>query len=618
MRVPAVALILLILVAACSSGGGAGDAAARDGAVDLLRDRQALQDVAGDDAADATPGASDRCGGGALIDPGETPVVTSDTTSGATNQYGSSVRCGGADPLVGPQRYFRVAMEAGKSYRLTVEPQFEAALYLSSACAINVINADCGSGGATGALVGPVAPGARGELLFFPSASGVYILALDSLSADAAGAFELTVEEFGEPENGRCEEPADLPLVDGSATVHGRTLGAHDEFGGNLVCGLGLTLDGPQVYYTVALEPESWYRLSLTADFAASLYLANTEGGCDSLNIEQDCSSITGTVMPAIAAGGTGLAAFAPPIEGTYLVAVDSLHPGEAGDFTLSVDRFDPPPTSVCERATAVSLEEDKAVISGDTTSGFNDRGALVGCGGAPLVGPQAYYVVALQQRSYQLTLDAGFDAVLAVGKDCLTLPADCGSNGLDGAVLRVPSGQPGTLVFTPSAQGAFVLVVDSTIPGERGAFQLSIGPALGPENGKCETPQPLTLPAAVPGDTGPLRNDVEGVSCGDAAGPWPGPQAYFRVTVPGGRTARVSLEPEATFDAALYAFPRTAGCAADAINAGCTGLSSDAPGAGTAETVDLSPASDVEYVIVVDSWSPSEVGSFTLQVALL
>jgi hypothetical protein len=583
--------------------------------VDALTDRQVLRDLAGGDAADGPPVASDRCGGGPLLEPRDAPVVLSGTTAEATNQYGTGIRCGGSDPFSGPQRYFRVAMNANTTYRLTVQPQFEAMVYLFSACATNVINADCGSGGATGALVGPMAPGSRGSLLFFPSSSGVYILALDSRDAASAGAFELTVEAFDEPENGRCTGATALPLVDGAARVEGSTLGARDEFGGNLVCGLGLTLDGPQVYYAVDLQQGTWYRFSLVAEFAASLYVANTEGGCDSLNIEQDCAGITGTVMPAIDPGTTGVTAFSPPVAGTYLVAIDSLHSAVAGDFTLSIEAFEPASPRVCTSAASVTLTADAASVSGDTGAGFNDRGAQIACGGEPLVGPQSYYLVELQQKSYLFELDASFDAVVAVGKDCLSLPADCGSNGLDGAVLRVPAGQQGKLAFTPAAPGSHVVVVDSTRVADRGAFRLDIGLAPDPQNGSCDMPQALSVPVELPGDTGPLRNDIDGVDCGDAAGPWPGPQAYYRVSVPAGQTVRVTVAPEPTFDPALYAFPAGTTCAPAALNASCLGLSSDAPGGGTPESIDLVATAAADFIVVVDSWSPSEVGTFSLQV---
>jgi hypothetical protein len=51
-------------------------------------------------------------------------------------------------------------------------------------------------------------------------------------------------------------------------------------------------------------------------------------------------------------------------------------------------------------------------------------------------------------------------------------------------------------------------------------------------------------------------------------------------------------------------------------VNAACKGLASDNLGAGVTESLTISPATTADYLIVVDSWSPSEVGAFTLTIS--
>jgi hypothetical protein len=77
-----------------------------------------------------------------------------------------------------------------------------------------------------------------------------------------------------------------------------------------------------------------------------------------------------------------------------------------------------------------------------------------------------------------------------------------------------------------------------------------------------------------------------------------------------------VSLTPEPTFDPSLYAFPAPTGCTAQAVNAACQGSASDNLGAGLGESITLTPSVDSVYILVVDSWSASEVGKFTLGIS--
>jgi hypothetical protein len=112
------------------------------------------------------------------------------------------------------------------------------------------------------------------------------------------------------------------------------------------------------------------------------------------------------------------------------------------------------------------------------------------------------------------------------------------------------------------------------------------------------------------------LKNDLAGVDCGSVQGPWLGPQAYYRVALQGGVTYVIELSPEPAFDAALYVFPAATLCETAAVNAACQGLSADVLGVGLKEKLTLTPSASLDYLIVVDSWSPSEVGSFVLTIS--
>jgi hypothetical protein len=377
---------------------------------------------------------------------------------------------------------------------------------------------------------------------------------------------------------------------------------------------------GPQVYYRVPLTKGSWYRLALKPQFPGALYVSRASAGCTGTDIDTDCGSITGTVVPKIPAGGLGATAFSPSFSGDYLVAVDSLTTSAAGAFSLTIESYTPAGNMLCGGAKALKLSSTGALTLSDTTAGaLNDLGAHVKCGtSTALVAPQRYYTVPLEQRSYELLLKPAFTAALAVGQSCLLLPNDCGSGGLTGTELQVAGGQIGSKVFAAPKAGTYVLALDSTESQAAGAFVLQIKEYAAPTHGACATPrslEPTTSPLVELDDTSPLKNDLPGINCGGASS-WPGPQAYFRVALAGGTSYTVKLRPEPGFDPALYAFPAATSCATKAVNAACAGHASDVVGAGKPEDIALAPKSDGDWILVVDAWSASEVGKFALSVS--
>jgi hypothetical protein len=577
---------------------------------------------AGPDSAppDLYASSTDKCTGAKSITLSSTAVTVTGTTSSAKNEFSSDIRCGEVQGLSGPQRYYRFDLVAGEAYTFTVTPQFGGVFYVFSECAKNLINVDCGSEGATGLFSGAIASGESASETFVAPASGTYYLAVDSASSTEAGSFELTAVEVAAPANASCSSATALALSSGKASVTGTTVGAQNEFQKQVGCGLGVDFDGPQVYYTVSMTAKTWYKLSLTADHSASLYLAGAAGGCKAANIETDCSGLTGTVIPEVQKGATEATAFSPLTSASQLLAVDSLDPKSSGSFTLAVEELSGPGNMVCAGAKKLTLSSSGTVTaSGDTSSQLNDLGAFVACGSAPpLLGPQSYYSVDLEKKTYILSLVPSFDAVLAVASSCTTLPTDCSSAGSTGAALIVKSGATGTLTYSPTSAATTLLVVDSSSSQQKGAFQLTVAEHTTPKNGVCASPTRLTLatsPTVELGTTGPLTNDLSGVTCG-LSGSFAGPQAYYLVTLVGGSTYTLDLAPESAFDAAIYALPATTSCTATAVSSACTGLASDSVGDGVKESLTIAPTTDTDYLIVVDSWSASEAGSYTLTVS--
>ena len=612
---------LLVLLTACDETPGFKDWGTNDpdAALDDLRPPFKWPEAGDTSSPDVSVPSTDRCIGATALTFSGGKASASGTTATASNEYGNAIRCGETAALSGPQRYYKIPMTKGTTYRLELSPQFTAAFYLFTDCSKNIINTDCTSGGATGLFSGAAAAGSTTTATFTAPATGSFRLAVDSTGA-TGGTFKLTVTQLSTPTHGTCLSAKSLTLVSGKVSLKGTTLGSKNENSKQIGCGLGVDFDGPQVYYSVSLQSATWYRFSLSPDFPASLYVFNSAGTCKAANIEADCGGISGTVLPLVSKGTTGATAFRPLSSGTYLVAVDALDPKAWGDFGLAIESFTPPGNMTCSKATALTLVGGKASVTGTTAGLLNDLGAHVTCGtGPPLVAPQAYYTVALEQKSYQLALKAPFAAVAAVGSSCLTMAADCGSSGLSGTFLKVVPKVTGTMLFTPLKAGTYTVAVDGTTQGAKGAFELWIQEYKKPTNGSCAKPTALVLggsPTVELGSTGPLKNDLASVSCGTTLGPWTGPQAYYQVSLKKGRTYTVTLSPETSFDPALYAFEASTSCTNAAVNTACKGQASDKIGGGLQETITLAPANDTTVVLVVDSWSPSEVGTYSLSIS--
>ena len=623
-RSPALLALLCALIApgACSeSPGGRLDGGIRlDAPRDGATDRQVF-DVPDLLVPDQRPAALDRCGGGGFLDLKSGDLTVQGSTKQLSNQYGGAIRCGGAESFAGPQRYYAANLDEEKTYRFTLSPAFDAVFYIASACGEDIINADCSSGGATGATLA-VAAGQTASLIFRPRATGPYELAVDAVEATAEGDFSLRVEVFAAPAAASCQTPEVLTLQNGAASVSDTTLGARNEFGEDLDCSVGLTFDGPQRYYKVALENNKTYRLSLKADFEASLIVFGEGAGCQSADINKDCGTLLGSVLPALDKNVERSVLFIPRVDQPYIVAVDAAEATQAGTFTLKIEEVSPADNRVCDRATALTLQQGVATVQGDTSSSENDLGAHLFCGGPRLVGPQRYYSVALDAKPYRFSLSPSFDATLAIGAACNTLPIDCASAGLTGATVEVGAQKSGVVSFTPPAAGTYVVAVDADFGGAAGAFTLEVRESVAATNGSCKSPQqlvPVAGAAQISGDTGPLKNDLVGVSCSSSQGPFRGPQAYYRLSIPAGKTAEISVAPEPTFDVALYAFDATTACNGGDVDSVCGAAVSDQVGVGTVETISVpnSTAADREIIIAVDSWSPSEVGAYLLSVLL-
>jgi hypothetical protein len=274
-------------------------------------------------------------------------LTESGDTTGAQNATGNPILCGGTAAFAGAQVYYKLPVAAGKSYRFALSPTFSAVMYVFPAtanCDPAAINTACGSGGATGAVLGStVSAGSKGTLVFKPATPGDYIIAIDSKDPLESNLFDLVIDEFELPTNGVCALPKTLTLTTSPVTEPGDTTGVPNQFGSNIDCGSVFQYVGPQQYYLLVLQAGKTYTIKATpTGWDLALY-AFTDATCVEANINSQCGDTTKPPNVFFADEGYSddpeTLTIAPTGTGTvnYLLAVDSYDPGEYGSFALEI-----------------------------------------------------------------------------------------------------------------------------------------------------------------------------------------------------------------------------------------------------------------------------------------
>ena len=122
-------------------------------------------------------------------------TITSDTT-GATNEFGTSINCGNYLTIMrSTQLYYKVSLTAGKSYTFKMASKYHMASFyiFGGTCSASAINSDCGSGGKSGAVSGNIYSGQTGTVTFKPGKTGTYVVAVDGTYPTYFGGFTLTI-----------------------------------------------------------------------------------------------------------------------------------------------------------------------------------------------------------------------------------------------------------------------------------------------------------------------------------------------------------------------------------------------------------------------------------------
>lgn len=279
-------------------------------------------------------------------------VEISDSTTVAVNEFGATVTCTvwTATGFPGKQLYYKVALKAGKTYLMRLEPKsVDLALYAfpaATACSAAAINAACKETSLdTPDPPGLAQMGQREQFLVKPTKDEEWVVVVDGFEPLAFGEFKLIIEDHPTPANGSCQSAEQLTWpASGPVTVEGNTIGTADAFP-TLACGKKdsqgkpSALKGPQLFYALDLKKGQPYTIKFTPGFYANLVVFPASANCQVAEIETACAGTTSGTILRPPTFQTGQFTFGPPADGSYIFAVDSTGPMLSGTFKLSIEK---------------------------------------------------------------------------------------------------------------------------------------------------------------------------------------------------------------------------------------------------------------------------------------
>jgi hypothetical protein len=138
-----------------------------------------------------TPAANASCSTPQTVTLTTSPVTVNGDTTGAPNQFGTTIECGTYFDYDGAQLYYQVTLLAGKTYTIVATPTgWDVALYAftDKTCTPATIETQCSSNVADdGGEDDPE------TLTISPTTTTDYIIAVDTFSATDAGPFTLKI-----------------------------------------------------------------------------------------------------------------------------------------------------------------------------------------------------------------------------------------------------------------------------------------------------------------------------------------------------------------------------------------------------------------------------------------
>jgi hypothetical protein len=582
-----------------------------EGGVDMAGDMAGDTVVTDGPMGDAGPGAT--CGSPIpLTLSGGQATATGDTT-GIGNEFGMQIKCGGSYDFDGPQLYYSVTLTQGTLYAITVTPTgWDASLYVfkDPTCDPTKINGECD--GTDGGYSEDGSSGDAETVYLWPSATGDYIIAVDSWLSTGEGPFTLEVKETVPPGNDLCANADQVNFVSGHYTTQGDTRTAKNDVKLAATDCTGETAEGPDLFYEAQLKASSVYKIELDGT-----------GYDESLYLFTDCSNVAGTCGQDMGSDASTYSAealtFAPPSDGTYYIGVSGRAASDSGTFDLTIDEYIKATNDNCGAAKPLVLAGGIVSDAGHNI-GATDRvnlphtTATPSCTGYDTEGADLFYTVSLTANTkYRIKVEpeSGFNPAVYILDDCTNPTTKCLAGSDSGS-----SGTDEVIVFTPTASKDYIVVVDSRyLPGDtysEGSFMLTIEELTPPGNDTCANASGLTFTngtAVETGDTTAAANEVQLTATDCTGNTTDGPDVFYSATLTAGNYYTLELDGTG-FNEALYLFTDCANVA------GTCGTDMGADDYSTSsEEITYSPTTGGVHYIGVAGRDATDLGEFTLTV---
>jgi hypothetical protein len=303
--------------------------------------------------------------------------------------------------------------------------------------------------------------------------------------------------------------------------------------------------------------------------------------------------------------------------EQTVLVIVDGFAPDDAGEFTITADITDPPPTLTpgdqCESAPTLTAG---TLIHGSIAGLSNNYGTGTGCAGTGGIdGAYAIEIPIGQRLTATVTpttqWNPSLNLVAGPASACEAMPRTC----LSSRDVSQLGAEKLTYTNVTGAPLSVFVIVDTSMTNTTGAFDLLATLDTPPPDEVCAGATILTPGTTVTGTTVGYGHDY---STGNNCTGTPGPDRVYQIDVPAGRTLTATVTPTGTpWDVSMSLM---LGPASNCVFTGrnCL-LGSNQGGPGSAETVTYRNATSEQQTIFVfiDSPTASGAGTFTLVASL-
>jgi hypothetical protein len=367
-----------------------------------------------------------------LLVPG---VVVSGTTDGRVDEFQTGADCAGGS--LGPDRAYRLVLDAPSRVRVRLEADHDGALSLRGRCEdpgdVRACNDDAEVTGGEG----PIASAIVATL-----PAGEYTVVVDGFRPDVGGAYGLRadvrpVDALGTLPEDRCSVVVEIFAGEVETVVD--LFEAGDDVALSCSSGTGL----PDAVYRLVVPGRSLVRVAVRGPGADSAALA-LRAACDGPDLACGLGRVERVLAP-----------------GTYVLAVESPSSGDLSPLTVVRTDLDPDLSRrLCENPPILALGGE---VSGTLGAGAGITSGV--CGGD---GPErAFRFDVASDATVRFDVRAGFDSVLYVRRGCLDdpLPGACNDDWGEGTNSRLDL----TL-----AAGTYVVFVDSYSAGTSGAFTLT------------------------------------------------------------------------------------------------------------------------------------------------